>query len=51
MTQHDNDQKILSRKALDILIPYLPQLENLEDNNSNSNSNSNRSSFSYTNTT
>ena len=32
MSQHDNDQKILSRKALDILIPYLPQLENNNQN-------------------
>ena len=23
-SKHDNDVKILSRKALDILIPYLP---------------------------
>lgn len=35
MNQHDHEVKYLSRKALDILMPYLPNLKALNPSNGN----------------
>lgn len=41
MNQHDHEVKYLSRKALDILMPYLPNLKALNPNTGNMMENNN----------